>query len=121
MCERLKFYGWGVENTGLDEAERDRLFRFLAQRLGVKPGRPALPQIAEISLREPRLTPPGALAHMFSCEPYERLVHTYGKSYPETVRAYARDFAWGRMADRIAGLYDELIPAVAHRDCPCVV
>ena len=25
-------------------------------------------------------------------EPYERLLHTYGKSYPETVRAFARDF-----------------------------
>ena len=25
--------------------------------------------------------------------PYERLLHTYGKSYPETVRAWDRDFA----------------------------
>ena len=43
MDGRLKFYGWGVENTGLDEAERERLFRFLADRLGVEPRLLALP------------------------------------------------------------------------------
>jgi alkyldihydroxyacetonephosphate synthase len=93
MGRRLKFYGWGVENTGLNEAEREGLFRFLANRLGVEP-RPVAPlQIADISLRAPRLTPPGTIAHKLSREPYERLLHTYGKSYPETVRAYSRDFA----------------------------
>ena len=34
---------------------------------------------------------------------------------------YARDFAWGRIADRIVDLYDEMIHNVAHRACPCVV
>ena len=36
MDSRLKFYGWGVENTGLNEAEREQLFRFIADRLWVK-------------------------------------------------------------------------------------
>jgi hypothetical protein len=35
MSGRLKFYGWGIENTGLDKDERDRLFRFLFDRLGL--------------------------------------------------------------------------------------
>jgi hypothetical protein len=90
---RLKFYGWGVENTGLDEAERERLFRFLADRLGVEPRLLAPPQIADIGLRPPRLRPPSSLAHLLESDPYERLLHTYGKSYPETVRARDRDFA----------------------------
>jgi alkyldihydroxyacetonephosphate synthase len=90
---RLKFYGWGVENTGLDEAERERLFRFVADRLGVEPRLVAPPQMADISLRAPRVTPPGSVAHMLTGDPYERLLHTYGKSYPETVRASDRDFA----------------------------
>lgn len=34
---------------------------------------------------------------------------------------YAREFAWGCIADRIVGLYDELIHNVAHRECPCIV
>ena len=82
MGSRLKFYGWGMENTGLDEAERERLFRFLADRLGVEPRLVAPPRVADISLRAPRVTPPGTIAHMFTDDPYERLLHTYGKSYP---------------------------------------
>ena len=93
MDSRLKFYGWGVENTGLDEAERERLFRFLADRLGVEPRLVAPPQVADISLRAPRVAAPGTLAHVLTDDPYERLLHTYGKSYPETVRAWDRDFA----------------------------
>jgi alkyldihydroxyacetonephosphate synthase len=93
MGGRLKFYGWGVEETGLDEAEREGLFRFIANRLGIEARLIAPPEISEIGLRECRLCPPNAIAHLFTREPYERLLHTYGKSYPETVRAFSRDFA----------------------------
>ena len=44
-------------------------------------------------MRAPRLAPPATLAHLLTDDPYERLLHTYGKSYPETVRAFDRDFA----------------------------
>ena len=40
----------------------------------------------------PRLSAPPSLARILTNDAYERLLHTYGKSYPETVRAYARDF-----------------------------
>jgi alkyldihydroxyacetonephosphate synthase len=93
MDRRLKFYGWGIEGTGLDKTEREELFRFIANRLGIGARSIAPPEISEISLRECRLSPPSAIAHMFTREPYERLLHTYGKSYPETVRAFSRDFA----------------------------
>ena len=93
MGGRLKFYGWGFENTGLTEPERDHLFRFVAENLGVEPRLAPPPQEAEIALRAPRVTPPAALAGVLTADPYERLLHTYGKSYPETVRVFARDFA----------------------------
>ena len=94
MGRRLKFYGWGNEGEGLDEAERARLFRFVGDKLGAEPRATAAPpQASEIKLRAPRVTAPAALANVLTQEPYERLVHTYGKSYPETVRAFARDFA----------------------------
>ncbi|MBV8591808.1 MAG: FAD-binding oxidoreductase, partial [Acetobacteraceae bacterium] len=93
MNSRLKFYGWGIEGTGLDEAERTRMLRFVADRLGVEPHLATPPQIADIQLRSPRIKAPGAIAHVFRDDPYERLLHTYGKSYPETVRAFERDFA----------------------------
>ena len=93
MDGRLKFYGWGVQNTGLDEAERGRLFLFLADHFKIEPRFQASPQVTDIALRDPRVTPPRSIAHLFQSDPYERLLHTYGKSYPETVRAYARDFS----------------------------
>ena len=54
MGGRLKFYGWGEEDTGLNDAERERLFRFLASRLGVEP-RLSAATIADVSLRPPRV------------------------------------------------------------------
>ncbi len=93
MAHRLKFYGWGLENAGLTEPERDHLFRFVHDNLGVEPHIEPPPQAADIALRAPRVAPPAALAGLFASGPYERLLHTYGKSFPETVRAYARDFA----------------------------
>jgi len=94
MTRRLKFYGWGCEGEGLDEAERARLLRFVADKLGAEPRAAASPPLAaDIVLRAPRISAPAALAHLLTQEPYERLLHTYGKSFPETVRAFARDFA----------------------------
>src|SRR2546430_945351 len=78
MERRLKFYGWGVENTGLDGAEREQLFRFRTNHLGIEPSLVAPPQMADIGLYQP----PSAIAHLLSVDPYERLLHTYGKSSP---------------------------------------
>src|SRR5579872_6016076 len=90
MQRRLKFYGWGREGEGLDDAERARLFRFVAEKLGAEPRATMAPQASEIALKRPRISPPGSLANVLTQDPYERLLHTYGKSYPETVRAFAR-------------------------------
>jgi alkyldihydroxyacetonephosphate synthase len=81
------------EHGGLDKDERDRLFRFLFDRLGVEPRPVAAPRLEDINLRPPRVTAPATIAGAFTEDPYERLLHTYGKSYPETVCAFARDFA----------------------------
>ena len=94
MERRLKFYGWGNEGEGLDEAERARLFRFIAEKLGGEPRALAPPpQASDIALKRPRIAAPASLAGLLTHEPYERLLHTYGKSFPETVRTLARDFA----------------------------
>jgi alkyldihydroxyacetonephosphate synthase len=90
---RWKFWGWGLEGSGLTPDEERRLLAFYAARFGLEgPGLPA-PRVDEIALRPPRLEPPARLAALCSSEPHERLVHTYGKSYPEAVRILARDFA----------------------------
>src|ERR1700683_4408068 len=93
MERRLKFYGWGHEGEGLDEAEYERVSRFVADKLGAEPRPAAPPHASEITLRAPRIPAPAALTSVLTQDPHERLLHTYGKSYPETVRAFARDFA----------------------------
>jgi alkyldihydroxyacetonephosphate synthase len=94
MERQLKFYGWGHEGDGLGEDERALVFRFVAEKLGAEPtARAQPPQASEIALRARRISAPSSLAGVLTTDPYERLLHTYGKSYPETVRAFARDFA----------------------------
>jgi alkyldihydroxyacetonephosphate synthase len=89
---RWKFWGWGVEGTGLDADEQKGLFDFY-RSLGATEGeRRTIPEVGEVDLRPPRITPPATLAATCTSEPYERLLHSYGKSFPEAVRIFARDF-----------------------------
>ena len=92
MERRLKFYGWGREGEGLSDDERALVSRFVADKLGAEPrGMASSPQVSEIALRGPRISAPSSLTSILTQDPHERLLHTYGKSYPETVRAFAFD------------------------------
>jgi alkyldihydroxyacetonephosphate synthase len=90
---RWKYWGWGLEGSGLDAAERERLLGFYGRTFGVPEGAPrTVPQIDEIDLPPARIRPPAVLAAICTSEPYERLAHCYGKSFPEAVRIFERDF-----------------------------
>jgi alkyldihydroxyacetonephosphate synthase len=90
---RWKFWGWGYEGSGLAPDEERRLLHFYADRFGLEGATPRpAPAVEDISLRPSRLQPPDGLARLCSTEPYERLLHTYGKSFPEAVRIFAHDF-----------------------------
>ena len=94
MAQRLKFWGWGYENERLSAAEEGRLAAFYGERLGAGDAEHLpVPEVDDIALAPPRLAPPAALAAMCSSDPYERLLHTYGKSFPDTVRIFDKDFA----------------------------
>ena len=54
MTGRLKFYGWGLENTGFDAGEKERLFQFIRSRLGVEVGPISPPQVSDVALPAPR-------------------------------------------------------------------
>ena len=90
---RWKFWGWGAEGSGLEPTGQERLFQFYRQRIGLRDGaRRPPPAVDEIELRAPRLRPPARLESLCTADPYERLLHSYGKSFPEAVRIFARDF-----------------------------
>src|SRR5262249_19288061 len=50
------------------------------------------PRTEDVSLRKPRVAAPGSLSEVCSSDHYERLLHSYGKSFFDSVRAFARDF-----------------------------
>lgn len=91
---RLKFFGWGREGEGMTAAEEQAALKRYAGLFGQAefPAAPA-PSAEEIELPVPRVNPPPSLAAVLSADHYERLAHTYGKSYPDTVKGLARDFA----------------------------
>src|SRR6516162_11441127 len=99
---RLKHFGWGREGEGMTPEEEvcalDRYRRlFEVERfVEVEP-----PVLSQIELRPSRLTPPAALAPCCSSEAYDRLAHTYGKSFSD----YARG---------LIGLYDNAPDVVAY-------
>ena len=94
-AKRLKYWGWGYEGEGLSTRDRDDLLSTLAGGFGVR-GRGAgggPPPIGEIELRAPRLDPPPGLGAICTQEPYERILHSFGQSQPDSIRIFSGDFA----------------------------
>ncbi len=91
MAARRKFWGWGNEDQTVSDEEAVFLARLFAQRFGasLKPPKPA-PKVADFTLRPSRLTPPASIVHLCSIDPHDRLVHAYGKSFPDYVRMFQR-------------------------------
>src|SRR5262249_49781469 len=90
---RLKHFGWGREGEGLTAEEEAFVMARAQARFGTALKESAsAPRLEDISLEPPRVTAPNSLPFCTS-EHYDRVAHTYGKSYPELVRGLARDYA----------------------------
>src|ERR1700737_776227 len=90
---RLKHFGWGREGEGLTaEEETATLDRY--RRLFNVDGfdEVAPPALSAIELRRPRLVPPASLAPCCSSEPYDRIAHTYGKSFSDYARGLVGNY-----------------------------
>jgi alkyldihydroxyacetonephosphate synthase len=91
---RRKFWGWGYEGEGLSSDELALLRRALAERMGLSDLRAVdPPQLADLELRPPRLSPPAALARFCSADPWDRAEHTLGKSFHDLVRGLRGEYA----------------------------
>ncbi len=91
---RLKFWGWGYEGDVLSPDEVRWLEARWAKLFLVSQFERTPPPVAEeIHLRPSRLTIPAALLQVCTTEHYERLLHSYGHSFPDSVRKFARDFS----------------------------
>ncbi len=91
---RLKLCGWGYEGDDLTPEEEDGVLATYATRFEVDGfERTTMPDPAGIELAAARLTPPETLSGICSTDHMDRLLHTYGESYPDYVRTLAGDFA----------------------------
>jgi alkyldihydroxyacetonephosphate synthase len=100
--ERLKHFGWGREGEGLTAVEEAAALDRYRHLFKVEHFDEAIPPSpSEIELRRPRLAPSTALAPCCSSEPYDRIAHTYGKSFSD----YARG---------LLGRYDNAPDVVAY-------
>src|SRR5262252_6830436 len=90
---RLKHFGWGREVEGLSAEEERAVLGRLAQRFGAPQQPPAKPpRLEDIALRPPRLHPPASLAGCCTTDHYDRVAHTYGKSFPDYVGGLLGDY-----------------------------
>jgi alkyldihydroxyacetonephosphate synthase len=88
---RRRFWGWGLEADELQPAEV-AIVKGMMARLGLPAaGLPSPPREADFSLPAPRVEPPRSLAGAFSSAPHDRLTHSYGKSFADSVRMWNRD------------------------------
>src|SRR6266508_2445028 len=91
---RRKFWGWGWEGEGLTSEELKQLDPVWAKRLGVSEFDVTPPPTAdEIKLRPSRIAIPSSLKALCTTDHQERLTHSYGRSFPDSVRIFKRDFS----------------------------
>jgi alkyldihydroxyacetonephosphate synthase len=94
VAKRLKFWGWGYEGDGLDLEGTSALLRVFAEDFGILPnGEIPVPRLEDIRLARPRIAPPGSLSGICTSDPYERILHAFGQSQPDSIRIFDRDFA----------------------------
>jgi alkyldihydroxyacetonephosphate synthase len=94
VAARLKFWGWGRESEVLGADEIGTLESAYAKQFGVSGFEAApTPKAEDIELRAARVSPPASLADVVSREHFERLLHSYGRSFYDSARMFARDFS----------------------------
>jgi len=110
---KLRFFGWGYADEVLSPDEEARV-RGAVKRFGAaSPKEVPEPREADFELRAPRVAVPASLAPIVSQTPYDRLVHSLGKSFADIVRMYSRDVsqppdlvAFPRSEDHIVAILD---------------
>ena len=91
---RLKHFGWGREGEGMTAAEEKAALDRYRRLFGVDDfSEVSPPPLAEIRLPPPRLRVPAALAPFCSTEAYDRVAHTYGKSFRDYAKGLVGDYA----------------------------
>ena len=90
------FWAWGWADRFPDEGGRRNLARMVGAFLGagvVTPELRPLPTLEAVTVPASRLPVPGALAAFCTDDRVARVMHTYGRSYPDQLRGFRGDFS----------------------------
>jgi alkyldihydroxyacetonephosphate synthase len=91
----MKWWGWGDPNLTFPMADKPKLWPWVVQKLGIVS---ASPTESPVDLSSIRMTPPRASPELLAqlgrilrpeqiaLDPLERLLHSYGKSFPDLFR-----------------------------------
>ncbi len=93
----MKWQGWGHPQVTFPMAEKPELWPFVKRKLGMQQEQFQAPvDLAKVKLPDNRLSDPAATVRALesllgqgraSIDPYQRLVHAFGKSFPDLWRA----------------------------------
>ena len=95
MTRELSFWAWGYEDRFPADDARAVIAAHVASMLGLAatPEARTPPRIDDITIPEPRITPPSSLAEIAKGSRLARARHTYGKSFRDLARGFHGDFA----------------------------
>ncbi|MGH7104233.1 MAG: FAD-binding oxidoreductase, partial [Acetobacteraceae bacterium] len=111
MTKLRKFYGWGFADEAMTADEEAASLANFSRLFSVDHfEQRAAPSLEEITLPAPRVTAPSGLAAICSTTPYDRALHSFGKSYPDTVHGLEGEY--GSAPDAVA--YPRNEAEVAH-------
>src|SRR5215471_456919 len=88
----LKLVGWGYEGDGITNVERQMLTSRMRERFGGEFEICKAPGEDAIELHQSRLSVPAELSAFATSSKRDRLLHTYGKSYPDYARQFLGDY-----------------------------
>ena len=90
---RRKHWGWGFEDQQPPADQVEAAAAGAREHLGFAPAHVERPvPLDAVELSPPRLEPPASLAHICATDRYERVTHSYGRSYRDVVRAFRGRF-----------------------------
>ena len=90
---RFKHWGWGFEDQQPPPEQVAAGAAAAREHLGFPPADVEWPvPLDAVDLPSRRLDPPPELAHICATDRYERVTHSYGKSYRDVVRAFRGRF-----------------------------
>ncbi|WP_042384414.1 FAD-binding oxidoreductase [Streptacidiphilus melanogenes] len=78
------WWGWGYTDAHPDDAECVAMGSLLPGTLAAPL---PVPQVADLNIGRPALTPPASLGHLVTADPGERAAHAMGKAYRDVIRA----------------------------------